>query len=160
TKVSFFPLPERFYWNYSVISTHGESYQRLLDSNGVRVPLRNSDGRPTTIQFGADTRPFDFFHHSFTANRNLQLPAPLLEKGGPINFGRVVNWGQNMDARLQTSKYGPWLSPSVSWTGRYAQNNGPELSPDLNVRAINNNQTINLSWALPFDQLPRMIGAP
>src|SRR5262245_39747966 len=144
TKISFFPLPERFFWNYSVINTHTESFQRLLDSNGVRVPLRSSDGRPTGVQFGADTRPFDFFHHSFVANRNLSLPAPLLEKWGPINFGRVVNWGQNMDARVQTGKYGPWLSPSLSWTGRYQQNNGPELSPDLNVRSIGNNQTISL----------------
>jgi hypothetical protein len=153
TKLGFFPLPERFYWNYSVQSTEGVSFQRQLDTNGVRVPLRDSQGRQATINFGADSRPFDFFHHSFTATRNLQLPEPLLEHVGSINFGRVVNWTQQMDARFSPTKYGPWLNPNLAWTSRYGQNNGPELSSDLLVRAINNSQSISLSWSLPFDQL-------
>jgi hypothetical protein len=153
TKLSFFPLPERFYWNYSVATSQGTSFQRQLDTNGVRVALRDFEGRQASIQFGADSRPLDFFHHSFSATRNLALPNPLLEHLGFVNFGRVVSWSQQMDARYQPQRYGAWLNPSLTWTSRYGQNNGPELSSDLSVRAINNTQTVTLSWALPFDQL-------
>ncbi|HET9328131.1 MAG TPA: cell surface protein SprA, partial [Candidatus Eisenbacteria bacterium] len=153
TKASFFPLPERFYWNYSMQEAQGISFQRLPDSNGVRIPLRNASGRQAGINFGADMRPFDFFHHSFNANRNLQLPRQFTERIGSINMGRVVNWSQQMDARFQTQRYGPWLNPNFSWSARYGQNNGPELSPSLEVRAITNSQTMSASWSLPFDQL-------
>jgi Motility related/secretion protein len=156
TKLGFFPLPERFYWNYSVVTSQASSFQRQLDTNGVHIPLRDFDGRQATINYGADSRPFDFFHHSFTATRNLQLPDPLLERVGFINFGRLVNWSQQMDARYQPQKYGAWLNPSVTWTSRYGQNNGPELSPNLDVLAVSNSQSIALSWALPFDQLRGM----
>jgi hypothetical protein len=153
TKLAFYPLPERFYWNYAVTSTHAESFQRQRDTSGALVSLRNTDGRTGIVEFGADSRPFDFFHHGFSATRNLQLPTPLLERVGFINFGRVVRWSQQMDARFQTQKYGPWLRPNLSWNSRYTQNNGPELSSDLSVRGISNNQTISLTWELPFHQL-------
>ena len=160
TKLAFFPLPERFFWNYAVQQTEASSFQRQLDSNGVLVPLHDSQGRLATIQFGADSRPFDFFHHSFTATRNLQLPEPLLERVGFINFGSMVNWSQQMDARFQTQKYGPWFNPSFAWSSRFGQNNGPELSPDLSVRGITNSQAMTLSWTVPFDQLARVGAVP
>ena len=49
TKLKFFPLPERFYWNYAVLTTTAESFQRSPDSSGVSIPLRNTRGRTATI---------------------------------------------------------------------------------------------------------------
>ena len=151
TKVRMYLLPERFYWNYALSTSEQRVYDRLRDASGLL--LRNSvDGRTAFINFGADMRPFEFFHHHFEAVRNLTLPAEQREQFGSINLGKVVRWGQNMDARYSLNR-GPWLSPTLGWTGNYAQSNGPELSRDLSVRALANGQSINASWALPFDRL-------
>jgi hypothetical protein len=100
-----------------------------------------------------DSRPVDFFHHSFVAHRNLTLPAELLEKVGGLNLGRVVTWSQNMDARFSVQRYGPWLRPNFAWRSGYDQNNGPELSKSMAVRAVRNQQSITFDWDLPFDKL-------
>jgi len=69
-----------------------------------------------------------------------------------VNLGRVVTWRQNMDARWSLNR-GQWLSPTFSWTGNFGQDNRPELSKDLSVRALANGQSLTASWALPFDRL-------
>jgi hypothetical protein len=149
TKARFYPLPERFYWNYAVSSSQSRAFDRTRDGG---LLLRNSvAGRAASVNFGADTRPFEFLHHHFEALRNLMLAPALREKIGPINFGRVVTWRQNMDARYVVNK-GPWLSPSFGWGSNYSQDNRPELSPDLSVRSIGNNQSISGTWAVPFDR--------
>ena len=152
-KITFFPLPERFTWNYSVMNSTSNSVQRSPDSSGVHVPIYGTTGHQANVLFGADTRPFDFFHHSFAATRNLALDPSLMERVGFINLGKVVGWNQQMDARLQPSRYGAWLRPNFTWNSRYGQANGPELSPDLSVRQITNNQSIGVTWDLPFDQM-------
>src|SRR5262249_8177785 len=78
---------------------------------------------------------------------------------GFINFGRTVRWKQSMDARVSLQRYGPWLKPTLSWTSNYAQNNGPELSSDLSVRAIANGQNLTVSWDFPVHQPRRGGGA-
>ncbi len=161
TRFKLFPLPERLYWNYGVQTLTSETFDRRRDAGGSLVPRTSNQGRNADISFGADSRPLDFFHHSFQGRRNLMLPTPLLERVGFINFGRVVNWGQSMDARFTTQKYGPWMRPNLSWRTNYRQNNGPELSPDLRVLAVDNQQQITLDWDLPFDRLaPRTAGVP
>jgi hypothetical protein len=98
--------------------------------------LRNAvKGRTGFINFGMDSRPLHFFHHHIEGVRNLTLPDEQLQKLGPINFGRVVTWRQNMDARFSLNR-GAWLSPTFGWTSAYNQDNRPELSKDLSVRAL------------------------
>jgi motility/secretion related protein SprA len=152
TKKQLWPLPERFYWNYSLATQSGRTYDRLRDGSGTLV-LRNATvGRTASIDFGADSRPLDLFHHQFQARRNLTLPEALREQIGFINLGKVVTWNQAMDSRY-TMNAGRWLRPQLSWNTSYFQNNGPELSPDLSLRAVNNATTFNVGWGLPFDQL-------
>jgi hypothetical protein len=151
TKTRMYLLPERFYWNYALSTAEQRVYDRLRDASGLL--LRNSvTGRTAFINFGADMRPFEFFHHHFEAVRNLTLPEEQREQFGSINLGKVVTWRQNMDARY-TPNRGPWMSPTFGWTGTYAQDNRPELSKDLSVRSLANGQSITASWALPFDRL-------
>jgi hypothetical protein len=151
TKFRMYLLPERFYWNYSLSTSEQRVFDRTRDASGLL--LRNSvDGRTAFINFGADMRPFEFFHHHFEAVRNLTLPVEQRETLGSVNLGKVVRWGQTMDARYSLNR-GPWFSPTLGWNGNYSQNNGPELSRDLSVRALANGQSITASWALPFDRL-------
>ncbi len=152
TRLSLFPLPERFFWSYNLATTNVVSFDRQRD--GTLVPRSNVTGRGASLSFGADTRPVDILHHHFDAVRSLTLPPSQLERIGFINLGRVVQWKQNFDSRYALNR-GPWLSPSLSWTSNYTQNNGPELSPDLTVRTIGNGQSVGLSYALPFDRLAR-----
>jgi len=41
----------------------------------------------------------------------------------------------------------------LSWRSSYDQENGPQLSPDLSLRAIRNTQAVSMNWTLPFDGL-------
>jgi len=150
TKLRIYPLPERFFWNYAVATSESRTFDRARDGG---LLLRNSlRGRTAGVNFGADTRPMELLHHHFEAVRNLMLREDLRQKIGFVNFGRVVTWRQNMDARYSLNR-GPWLNPSLAWASNYIQDNRPELSPDLSVRAIGNNQGITSSWLLPFDRL-------
>ncbi|MEK7824764.1 MAG: cell surface protein SprA [Candidatus Eisenbacteria bacterium] len=152
TRARFWPLPERFYWNYSIATRSSRTYDRLRDASGSLVLRNATAGRTASIDFGADSRPLDLLHHRFQARRNLTLPEPLREQIGFINLGRVVQWNQSMDSRYSVNR-GRWLKPQLSWNASYFQNNGPELSSDLSVRAVNNAETFNVGWSLPFDQL-------
>ena len=152
THFRVWPLPERFYWNYSVSTRSSRTYDRRRDATGSLVLRNTTVGRTASIDFGADTRPFDLLHHQFQARRNLTLPAPLLEGIGFINLGKVVQWNQSFSSRYSANR-GTWLRPQLSWNSSYFQNNGPELSPDLSIRAVNNAETFNVAWSLPFDQL-------
>jgi len=150
TKLRFYPLPERFFWNYAVTNRDSRFYDRQRDGSLV---LRNATtGRAAGIDFGADSRPIDLLQHSFQARRNLTLPEPLMEHIGPVNLGKVVQWNQSFSSRLSPNR-GNWLRPQLSWNSTYYQNNGPELSPTLAIRAVNNGETFNVGWTLPFDQL-------
>jgi len=151
SKARIFLLPERLFWNYVVSTRESHTYDRLADSTRSLV-LRNAiTGRTAGVAFGGDTRPVDLFHHHFEGTRNLTL-GDLNQTLGIINIGRVVNWRQAMDAHYTLNR-GAWLRPSFGWGSNYVQNNGPELSPDLSVRAISNGQSATLTWALPFDRL-------
>lgn len=155
TKLKLYPLPERFYWNYSIATVHSQTYDRLRDSTLSLRPREPISGRSAFIDFGADTRPIDAFHHHFEARRNLTLDEPLREQFGFVNLGKVVRWMQNMDTRYTLNR-GTWLKPSFSWNSRYSQNNGPELSSDLSVRQVSNGQSATMNWDLPFDRLARL----
>ena len=152
TRINLFPLPEHLFWNYGVSTTNSQSFVVLRD--GTVLPQTNIAARSAAITFGADTRPLDILHHHFDAVRSLTLPDNLLERIGFINLGRVTQWRQSFDSRYAMTR-GPWLSPSFSWNSNYNQDNRPDLSPDMSVRAINNGQGISGSWALPFDRLGR-----
>jgi len=150
-RVRFYPLPERLFWNYAVTTSESHGYDRLSDSLRTLVPRSDIIGRTAGIAFGGDFRPFEAFHQHFEGNRNLTLGS-LNQQWGFINLGRTVNWRQNMDWHYNMNR-GAWLRPSFGWGSNYIQNNGPELSPDLSVRAIGNGQTASIAWGLPFDQL-------
>jgi hypothetical protein len=152
TRFRLYPLPERFYWNYSVGTRTSRTYDRQRDAAGTLVLRSATSGRSAGIDFGADTRPFDLLHHQFSAKRNLMLPGPLMQQIGFINLGRVVQWNQSFSSRYSANR-GAWLRPQFSWNSSYFQNNGPELSPDLSLRSINNSEAITMSWTLPLDQL-------
>jgi hypothetical protein len=151
TKARFFPLPEKLFWNYSIATRESHTYDRLADSTGSLV-LRNAiKGRSAFIAFGGDTRPFELLHHHFEGTRNLTL-GDMNEHWGFFNLGRVVNWRQSLDAHYTMTR-GDWLRPVFGWGSSYIQNNGPELSPDLSIRSVANNQSATMSWSLPFDRL-------
>lgn len=145
------PLPERIYWNYQTSRSELRNFQRTPDGAGL-IPSSATRGRTAFVNFGGDFRPIDLFHHHFEGVRNLTLGDDLNEKVLGLNVGRVVTWRQNMDARY-TFKGGSWLSPTVSWNSIYTQDNRPELSRDLSVRAIGNGQNTSLAWSFPFDRL-------
>jgi hypothetical protein len=151
SKARFYLLPERAYWNYSVSSTHTVTYDRV---GALRDSLRKrSDvtGRSAFVNFGADSRPVDLFHHHVEGVRNMVLP--VRNDGiGFINLGRVTSWRQNMDAHYIVGG-GSWLRPSLNWSSNYNQNNGPELSRDLSVRSISNGQALSMTMDLPFARL-------
>ena len=154
TKLRIYPLPERFFWNYSVDSRSSQTADRNRD-NGQLIPRSSIDGRAARVSFGADTRPVELFHHHFEGLRNLALPGGQV---GFINFGRMVSWNQTMDSRYSLNR-GTWLRPQLSWNSRYAQDNGPEISPALDIKQINNGQSVNMKWDFPFDGLvPRAPG--
>lgn len=157
TKVGLFPLPERVFWNYTVASASSQTFDRQQD--GSLRARSNVASQAASISFGADTRPIDLLHHHFDAVRNLRLPGNLMENVGFINLGRVTQWRQSFDSRYVLNK-GPWLSPGLNWNSTYNQLNGPDLSPDLSVRAISNGQTVGLNWILPFDRFTRPRRAP
>ena len=154
----FYPLPERFYANYSLNDNSGQVFDRQRDSLGTLVPRNSTKGEAASLDFGADTRPFDFFHHAFQATRNLTLPDELRETVGGLNVGRVVRWSQTLDSRIAMQRYGPWLRPTFGWRAGYTQNNGPEISPDMSQRQVSNQQGVTLDWEFPFDRLVTVRG--
>ena len=153
THFRVWPLPERFFWNYAVSTRSSRTYERRRDGSGALVLRSATVGRIAGIDFGADTRPFDLLQHSFQAKRNLTLPQNLREEIGFINLGKVVQWGQSFNSRYSPSGGGIWLRPQLAWNSSYAQNNGPELSPDLSVRSVHNAEGVTVAWTLPFDRL-------
>jgi len=156
TKARFFPLPEKVFWNYAISVNNSRSYDRLDDSTRSLVLRNDLQGRVGTIQFGGDFRPIQILHEHFDGTRNLEL-GDLNQTLGFINFGRVVNWRQAMDASY-TLQGGPWLRPTFNWNGGYSQNNGPELSPDLSIRSVTNAQSLTANWGLPFESLVSRAG--
>ncbi len=156
-KARLFPLPERMYANWRVDVRRENASDRLTDSLGVDhlVDRNPIGGRSGAINMGADTRPFDFFHHHIEALRNLQLGYDVFS----LNVGRVTTWSQTNDATF-TPRFLPWLKPQLSWSSHYNQNNGPELSPDLSVRSISNGQQASVRWELPFGSLANGATSP
>ena len=118
-------------------------------------------GRSAVVDFGADSRPFDFFRHHIEGHRNLVLPESDVRSDqiGFINLGRVTSWRQNMDARYSVTR-GPWLRPSFSWNSSYNQNNGPELSRDLSLRSVSNGQSMSMNLDLPFSRFDEANARP
>jgi hypothetical protein len=158
-KQRFYPLPERFYWNYTVNNNQASGYERDQSGSGALSLRTRTQGRAARVDFGMDSRPVEAFRHHFEATRNLSLAPNLMEKVGFINFGKVVSWRQNMDGQFRMNR-GVWLAPTFGWSGTYNQNNGPEISPDLSLRAVNNGQGANVGWELPFDRLRHGPAAP
>ncbi|MBI5711756.1 MAG: cell surface protein SprA [Candidatus Eisenbacteria bacterium] len=160
-RAKLYPLPERFYWNYSVGTSRTRTFERVGPLRDT-LRLRNDvSGRSAFIDFGADTRPLDFVHHHFEARRNLMLSPQNVrnERIGFVNFGRVTSWRQSMDSRYSLSR-GNWVRPSFNWNSTYMQNNGPELSKDLSTRSVSNGQSVSMNWDLPFDRLATGSGPP
>ena len=153
SKARVYLLPERAYWNYARTDTRNQSYDRV---GAQRDSLRlRSDvlGRAAAVDFGADSRPVDLFHHHIEGHRNLVLPEDQVrnDRYKFINLGRVTNWRQSMDARYAVTRWN-WLKPSFSWNSAYSQNNGPELSSDLSVRSVSNGQSMTMTLDLPFSR--------
>jgi hypothetical protein len=154
TKAKFQPLPEIFYWTYDM----GQSWNQTTDRVGFGGELRQREpvqGRTAGIRFGGTTRPIESFTHQFEGVRNLMLGGSP-QHAGFLYFGKVVSWNQRMSTRLSLNR-GTWLNPQLNWNSQYGQDNGPQLSQDLAVRAVRNGQSVTIGWNLPFD---RLAGAP
>jgi len=155
TKSKLFLLPERFFWNYTLGLNEDRSWSRLADATGTLLPSSFTKGRSAFVDFGASFRPIDIFHEEFQARRNLTLPDQLREQWGFVNLGKVTQWRQSWDTRYAFQRTPVFFRPSFSWNATYAQNNGPELSPDLSVRNVTNAQNLSMNYPIPLD---RMLG--
>jgi hypothetical protein len=149
-KARFFPLPERAYWNYQVTSTRSEAFTRVFGTDSLR-PSSSQNGRAASLDFGADTRPFDMLSHHIEGRRNLALDGVRQDRVGFVNFGRVTNWRQSFASHLGINPH-PWLRPSFNWSSSYNQNNDTQ-SRDIGVRGITNGQELGVNWDFPFDKL-------
>ncbi len=150
TKARFFPLPERFYWNYGVTSTKSSVFTRTFGSDSLR-PTNSLNGRAANVDFGADTRPFDLLSHHIEGRRNLAVDGVRLDRVGFINFGRLESWRQTFASHLALNPH-PWLRPSFNWSSNYGQRNDMQ-SRDLFERSVSNGQELGMNWDLPFDRL-------
>lgn len=159
-KTRLFPLPERLYWNYGVNKTTSEQFTRSTDASGALLPTNRSSGRAAGIDFGADTRPFDFLSHRVEGRRNLSLDLPGREndKFAGLNLGLLVSWRQSLNGRLALNR-GPFLRPSLSWSSFFNENRDA-LSSDLGTRAIGNGQNATLNLELPFQTTFMRAAAP
>jgi hypothetical protein len=153
-KARFYPLPERVYWNYQVTSTHSEAFTRVFGTDSLR-PSSSQNGRAASVDFGADTRPFDLLSHHVEGRRNLALNGVRLDRLGFINLGRVTSWRQSFASHLTLNPHA-WVRPSFNWSSSYNQNNDIQ-SRDISARAISNGQEVGMNWELPFD---RLVGTP
>lgn len=149
-KTRFFPLPERVYWSYAVSQTKSESFTRATDGSGGLLPTNSSSGRAAGLDFGADTRPFDFLSHRIEGRRNLSLGLPdrTNDRVAGLNLGLLVSWRQSLNGRLTLNR-GAFLRPTMSWSSFYTENRDV-LSSDLGSRSIGNGQNATLSMELPF----------
>ncbi len=149
-KTRFFPLPERVYWNYAVNKTTSESFTRATDGSGALLPTNSNSGRAAGLDFGADTRPFDFLSHRIEGRRNLSLNLPDRENDrvGGLNLGLLVSWRQSLNGRLTLNR-GAFMRPTMSWNSFYNENRDV-LSSDLGTRSIGNGQNATFSMELPF----------
>ena len=152
TKARFFPLPERFYWNYGVTTTKSSVFTRTFGSDTLR-PSSSQNGRNANISFGADTRPFDLLTHHIDGVRELALAGVTLERVGFINLGRLTSWRQSFASNLTASPR-PWLRPTLNWSSNYAQTNG-RTAADIGQRQISNGTELSMNMDLPFDRLTR-----
>src|SRR5262245_19846961 len=150
TRARFFPLPERFYWNYQVTETKSEAFTRVFGTDSLR-PSSSANGRAATVDFGADTRPIDLLSHHIEGRRNLALDGQRLDRMGFVNLGRLVSWRQSFASHASINPH-PWLRPTFNWSSNYNQVNDTQ-SPDLAARAISNGQEVGMNWDLPFDRL-------
>jgi len=149
-KARFYPLPERIYWNYGVTTNQSEAFTRATDGSGVLLPTSSNSGRSAGIDFGADTRPFDFLSHRVEGRRNLSLELPdrANDQIAGLNLGLLVNWRQSLNGRLSFDR-GAFLRPSMSWSSFFNENRDVQTS-DLGARAIGNGQNATMSLELPF----------
>ena len=149
TKARFYPLPERFYWNYSVSTTQADAYTRLAATDSI-VPSVSQRGRAANVSFGADARPVDMLTYHVEGQRNLALGGVRLDKLGFVNFGRLTGWRQSFGSHAAV---GPaWFKPSFGWSSNYNQTNDIQ-SDDLSKRLIGNGTDLTMNLDLPFDRL-------
>jgi len=149
TKDRFYPLPERFFWNYGVSQTSSSTYT-VLAANDSLVPSNSQQGRAANVNFGLDARPVDALTYHVEGQRNLALDGVRMDHLGFINFGRMTGWRQNFGSH---SAVGPvWFKPSIGWTSNYNQTNDIQ-SPDLSRRLIGNGTDLTMTLDLPFDRL-------
>ena len=149
TKARFYPLPERFFWNYNVSTTQSDAYTRLAANDSI-VPSISQRGRAASVNFGADARPVDMLTYHVEGQRNLAINGVRLDKLGFINFGRLTAWRQSFGSHTAV---GPaWLKPSFGWSSNYNQTNDIQ-SADLGKRLIGNGTDLTMNLDLPFDRL-------
>ncbi|HXS83073.1 MAG TPA: cell surface protein SprA, partial [Methylomirabilota bacterium] len=154
TKARFYPLPERFFWNYSVSQTESDAYTRLAVNDSI-VPSSSQRGRAANVNFGADARPVDMLTYHVEGQRNLALGGVRLDKLGFINFGRLTGWRQSFGSHTAV---GPsWFKPSFGWSSNYNQTNDIQ-SVDLSKRLIGNGTDLTMNLDLPFDRLAGTVG--
>ena len=157
TKAKFYPLPERFYWNYQVTTAKNDVKSRVIGTDSlIQSSIQNA--RAASLNFGADTRPFDLLTHHIEGVRNLNLEGHRPEKVGFMNFGRLTSWRQSFSSHLAINPH-PFFRPSFNWTSNYNQNNNVQ-SVNIGQRNISNGQELSMNMDLPFDKLVQTVGIP
>jgi hypothetical protein len=158
TKAKLYPLPERVGAVYSMSESRSTSYTRAID-DPTRLLLSNDvSGRSAGLDLSADTRPIDMLSHHIDAHRSLTLANVRPDRFAGIGLGRTTSWRQSLSLHY-TLQRGAWVRPVFSWGSNFSS--GADLqSRDLSVHAMSNNQTTQVSWELPFEQLGRSVTRP
>ncbi len=150
TKMKFYPLPDRVYWTYNVQTRRGDTYLRPSDNRDTLVLQNQTRGRTSTLDFGADTRPFEALQHHIEGHNDLALENFPTTRF--LNFGHLTSWRQTLNSRF-VAPANLWVRPTASWNSGFSQLNDARLSDDLRTKSISNNQGATVQFELPFDRL-------
>ena len=149
----FYPLPSSVLLRFDMTTRRSVLYDRF-DNGSQTSRLGNIYAKDALYQLSSSWRPFDPLGYSFTSTRNANLTGIEPMRIAGINFGRQTAFNQRFDARWPF-RFGPWLSPEIDGNTQFAEQRGPELSPDLSLGTFTNGSAANFRYVLPLTRLSR-----
>jgi hypothetical protein len=153
-------LPQTISISYGQTTNHTFTYRRGLEDPVGQYAMQSDIFRKTAqYSIGGNWRPLPFGSYSFTSTRNANIPdiEPLRIFG--INFGRMTNFGQRMDARF-TIPVVSFFKPAFDFSTSYGEGRTPDLSPNLTLGSFQNGTNSSVSFDLPFARLAQRRTAP
>jgi hypothetical protein len=143
-----YPLPASLQGRFDMTTRRTIQYDRFDDGTSItRLGLLYSKDELYT--FSGAWRVVDPLGFTFTSVRNANLPGITPLRVGGVNLGRQTAYNHRFDARWPF-KLGPWLSPDIDASTIFAEQRGPELSPDLTVGSFTNGANMNFHYILPL----------